>query len=141
MSDLRKRELGLKPATGDNLLILVSTTVLQNHRWPGNVRELQNAIERALMLCDDDEVQACHLPPAILRSSTMTPPPARKQGSAINLVESVEEHERSTIVAELQKGELEPEPGSRVAWCVQAYPRLQNAKTRHPTADFGTYEH
>jgi DNA-binding NtrC family response regulator len=63
MSDLRKRELGLKPATGDNLLILVSTTVLQNHRWPGNVRELQNAIERALMLCDDDEVQACH-PPA-----------------------------------------------------------------------------
>ncbi|MCP5162442.1 MAG: sigma-54-dependent Fis family transcriptional regulator [Hahellaceae bacterium] len=27
---------------------------IQNHDWPGNVRELENAIERAVILCDDD---------------------------------------------------------------------------------------
>ena len=77
---------------------------LQNHRWPGNVRELQNAIERALMLCDSEEIQVCHLPPAILRSSSMAPAPsANKNTTSINLIESLEQHERSIIVFELQK--------------------------------------
>ncbi|WP_437731212.1 sigma-54-dependent transcriptional regulator [Sorangium sp. So ce1335] len=32
------------------------------HRWPGNVRELENAIERAVVLCDDTRIDAEHLP-------------------------------------------------------------------------------
>lgn len=28
--------------------------LIERHRWPGNVRELENAIERAVILCDDD---------------------------------------------------------------------------------------
>ncbi|WP_438038479.1 sigma-54-dependent transcriptional regulator [Sorangium sp. So ce128] len=32
------------------------------HRWPGNVRELENAIERAVVLCDDARIDAEHLP-------------------------------------------------------------------------------
>jgi DNA-binding NtrC family response regulator len=27
------------------------------HPWPGNVRELRNAIERAVLLCDDHKLQ------------------------------------------------------------------------------------
>jgi len=32
------------------------------HRWPGNVRELENAVERAVVMCDDDEIREEHLP-------------------------------------------------------------------------------
>lgn len=32
------------------------------YRWPGNVRELKNVIERAVILCQEDELQAEHLP-------------------------------------------------------------------------------
>jgi len=31
--------------------------LLMGHAWPGNVRELRNAIERAVLLCDDNKLQ------------------------------------------------------------------------------------
>ena len=34
---------------------------LQNHDWPGNVRELNNIIERAVILCDEQEIGPAHL--------------------------------------------------------------------------------
>ncbi|MBK9387961.1 MAG: sigma-54-dependent Fis family transcriptional regulator [Planctomycetes bacterium] len=34
---------------------------LQAHTWPGNVRELENAIERALILCEGERIDARHL--------------------------------------------------------------------------------
>tara|TARA_B100000959_G_scaffold287499_1_gene373049 strand:- start:184171 stop:185520 length:1350 start_codon:yes stop_codon:yes gene_type:complete len=30
--------------------------------WPGNARELQNAIERSIVMCDEDVIQPSHLP-------------------------------------------------------------------------------
>ena len=35
---------------------------LRGHRWPGNVRELENAIERAVVLCDGNKIDDEHLP-------------------------------------------------------------------------------
>ena len=32
------------------------------HRWPGNVRELENAIERAVVLCEGNRIEEEHLP-------------------------------------------------------------------------------
>jgi DNA-binding NtrC family response regulator len=36
---------------------------LMSHRWPGNIRELRNAIERAMLFCDDPSIDLSHLPP------------------------------------------------------------------------------
>jgi DNA-binding NtrC family response regulator len=35
---------------------------LVKYRWPGNVRELKNVIERAVILCNEEELGAEHLP-------------------------------------------------------------------------------
>ncbi len=35
---------------------------IRSYRWPGNVRELENAIERAVVLCDESMIQEEHLP-------------------------------------------------------------------------------
>ncbi len=37
-------------------------TKLRSHRWPGNVRELENAIERAVVLCEESKLDDTHLP-------------------------------------------------------------------------------
>jgi DNA-binding NtrC family response regulator len=36
--------------------------LLMNYSWPGNVRELKNAIERAMILADHDQIDVTHLP-------------------------------------------------------------------------------
>lgn len=45
-------------------------------RWPGNVRELQNAMERAVLLCDDGLVRPCHLPPPLRTVPAREPEPS-----------------------------------------------------------------
>jgi Nif-specific regulatory protein len=39
--------------------------MLMSYHWPGNVRELENAIERAVVICDGQVVHAHHLPPTL----------------------------------------------------------------------------
>jgi Nif-specific regulatory protein len=39
--------------------------MLMAYHWPGNVRELENAIERAVVVCDEQVVHAHHLPPTL----------------------------------------------------------------------------
>ena len=38
---------------------------LKRHPWPGNIRELQNVIERAMLFCDEEQLDLAHLPPDI----------------------------------------------------------------------------
>jgi two-component system response regulator AtoC len=35
---------------------------LMNYEWPGNIRELKNALERAMLFCDDAAIDIQHLP-------------------------------------------------------------------------------
>ncbi len=48
-SEFRKRILGATPP---------AYAVLQAYGWPGNVRELRNVIERAMLLCEGDRLEA-----------------------------------------------------------------------------------
>jgi DNA-binding NtrC family response regulator len=49
---------------------------LTEHGWPGNVRELENAIERAVVLCDSDQIGMRHLPSSVVpREEPGGPPP------------------------------------------------------------------
>ncbi|RMF50369.1 MAG: sigma-54-dependent Fis family transcriptional regulator [Anaerolineae bacterium] len=43
--------------------------VLTRHTWPGNIRELRNVIERAMLFCDDAQIDLPHLPPEMVRQA------------------------------------------------------------------------
>jgi Nif-specific regulatory protein len=51
--------------------------MLMAYHWPGNVRELENAIERAVVVCDGQVVHAHHLPPTLQTAAS--------QGTAMSL--------------------------------------------------------
>ncbi len=55
--ELGKNIAGISPAVLD---------ALSAHSWPGNIRELRNAIERAAVFCDEDQIQLTHLPREVL---------------------------------------------------------------------------
>ena len=52
-TEFRKRVHGVTPA---------ARTMLQQYHWPGNVRELRNVIERAMLLSDNDQLDAPDFP-------------------------------------------------------------------------------
>src|SRR6202166_3286448 len=44
--------------------------MLTSYHWPGNVRELENVLERAVLVCDGQVIQAHHLPPSLQTPET-----------------------------------------------------------------------
>jgi Nif-specific regulatory protein len=68
--------------------------MLTAYHWPGNVRELENCIERAILLCDEDAIQAHHLPPTLQMKE-----PGQSKG---HLDVAIEALEREMIVDALK---------------------------------------
>jgi Nif-specific regulatory protein len=65
--------------------------MLMSYHWPGNVRELENALERAVLVCDAQVIHGHHLPPSLQTA----------EGSAtitrVSLKDAVEGFERDLI--------------------------------------------
>jgi Nif-specific regulatory protein len=65
--------------------------MLMAYHFPGNVRELENAIERAVLVCDSNVIHGHHLPPTLQTaelSDTVT---------AVTLASAVKAFERDMI--------------------------------------------
>ena len=63
-------------------------TLLTHYSWPGNVRELENVIEMSVILADDSEINAEHLP-AKLATEQLTPMAVPQTGMSLEDVEKL----------------------------------------------------
>ncbi|MBF5044661.1 sigma-54-dependent Fis family transcriptional regulator [Aggregicoccus sp. 17bor-14] len=86
---LGRRVTGLTPAAADQLL---------RYAWPGNVRELQNALERAVALCEGTRVEPEDLPEEVRAA-----PPSLLPGEGAP--QRLEDMERAYILAVLAQNE------------------------------------
>ena len=58
-------------------------SVLMKHSFPGNVRELENAIERAVIMCETDKIKKEHLPKRFFNTSSSIIEKPRKTFSTL----------------------------------------------------------
>ncbi|NOU28825.1 MAG: sigma-54-dependent Fis family transcriptional regulator [Polyangiaceae bacterium] len=68
---------------------------LSAYGWPGNVRELENAVERAVVLCDGPVVERRHLPGSVV-------PEERREGPPTIPGSTIDEIERYAILKTLE---------------------------------------
>lgn len=69
--------------------------MLWAYSWPGNVRELQNAVQRAVLLCDSAQILPEHLPSHLVRNAGAGA--AGFAGQTIQPAETMEQVERTVI--------------------------------------------
>ncbi len=77
-------------AAAGKLIRRISTSaidLMMMYHWPGNVRELENCIERAVLVCRDDAIDAHHLPPTLQFKAQGASPAKGTLASALNAVE------------------------------------------------------
>ncbi len=70
--------------------------LLMSYHWPGNVRELENCIERAVLLCPGQSIEAHHLPPTLQKKAPTETGPSGTLDTAVAALEY------EMIVAELK---------------------------------------
>ena len=73
---------------------------LIEYHWPGNVRELENVIERSLVLCSGDELDADDI-----RLETRARPAAQTGEHLLPDGMTLDEYEQSIIREALQRAE------------------------------------
>ncbi|MAW62579.1 MAG: sigma-54-dependent Fis family transcriptional regulator [Acidimicrobiaceae bacterium] len=104
--------------------------MLMSYHWPGNVRELENALERAVLICDGSVIHAHDLPPSLQTGET--------SGTVMSLsfAEAVEAYEKDLI-----EDALKTTRGNRVkaAMLLQSTERIISYKVKKYEIDTGRY--
>jgi DNA-binding NtrC family response regulator len=83
-------------------MVGLSTAALQQlmqYDWPGNVRELRNAIQRAVILCNEEEIQPHHLPPSV--RPTVRREPGGKGSLSVTIGAKLDDVEKAVILETL----------------------------------------
>lgn len=73
--------------------------MLASYHWPGNVRELENAMERAVLVCDGHVIHGHHLPPTLQTAE------ASGTVMSVDLNRAVEGFERGLIIDALKSSQ------------------------------------
>ncbi|MCU1339027.1 MAG: Nitrogenase [Bryobacterales bacterium] len=75
---------------------------LMGYQWPGNVRELQNAMERAVLVCKNDNVELHHLPLGVRGSNESSGGMEPAAAQPVSLGEAAGRFEKRLIVDALK---------------------------------------
>jgi DNA-binding NtrC family response regulator len=76
---------------------------LTSYSWPGNVRELENAVERAVVLCQGSQIGLEFLPQAVRREDARPPVPDSIPDDGLDFRQAVAEFQTHLIRAALDK--------------------------------------
>jgi DNA-binding NtrC family response regulator len=77
---------------------------LTSYDWPGNIRQLQNEIQRAVLLCEGDEIRASDFSVTNVRTSAT---PAEELDPNFTLLEGVERNAIIQMLKETEGNKLE----------------------------------
>lgn len=115
-----------------NRISSLAIDLLSTYHWPGNVRELENCIERAVLVCRNDTIQATDLPPTLQRSDTTE---TIKDDLAYE--ELVANFERELIIDALKKTRGNK---SKAAELLKTTQRIVGYKIRVLNIDYNKYK-
>jgi transcriptional regulator with PAS, ATPase and Fis domain len=90
--------LGQNPAPS---LADATLDALTAYAWPGNIRELRNVIDRAVLLCDGEQLMPRHLPSKITSAPLLAS--VAESDPRSRLLREIEELERERVVDALAR--------------------------------------
>jgi len=105
--------------------------MLASYHWPGNVREMENALERAVLMCDGQVIHAHHLPPSLQTAE------ASGTVMRVSLSDSVAAYEKDLI-----QDTLKTTRGNRAkaARLLDTTERILSYKVRNYSIDVGRFK-
>jgi sigma-54 dependent transcriptional regulator, acetoin dehydrogenase operon transcriptional activator AcoR len=77
-------------------------SALLRYSWPGNVRELQNAVEYAVLFCEEEEIRLCHFPSALQKALREKGNKSREEEREGDLP-PIEKEERRMLLRQLEE--------------------------------------
>jgi two-component system response regulator PilR (NtrC family) len=118
LSNFVLRQLAAKSGEGPGQLLPAALQALESYDFPGNVRELENILERAMAMCDGDQIDVSDLMlpqrasrtpiepvPAMASIMPMTPPPVPAASPTADggLDDYISNLERTAIIKALEE--------------------------------------